>query len=166
MSRNRQIQYVDGDIVFIKRNTLLAKVITFVTRTKYSHVGIIFNAVIGGEPTTMIVEAQGGTKRRILSFSYYDDCDIALIQAPKKWNLVKDIALKDLGKVTYGWIDAIYVGIREFLNSYVGISLPLANFPGEICSEFVARVYNLPEKNISPGKQFTSLIEAGNKLRN
>lgn len=161
----RQIQYYDGDIAFIRRNNILAKIITFVTRTQFSHVGIVFNAIIGGENTTLIVEAQGGTKRRIISFSYYDDCEVKIIQAPKDWNLVKDEALKDLGKVTYGWIDAIYVGIREFLNSYCSISLPSTNFPGEICSEFVARVYDLKEKNISPGKQFTSLLEAGNVLR-
>lgn len=161
----KDIKYNDGDIVFIRKDSLLAKIIMFVTRTKFSHVGIIFDAIIGGETRTMIVEAQGGTKRRLLSFSFYDNCEMKIIKAPKDWSDVKDIALQDLGQVEYGWFDAIYIGIREFLNSYCDISIPSANFPGEICSEFVARVYDLEPKNISPGKQFTSLLKAGNVLR-
>jgi len=72
-------------------------------------------------------------------------------------------ALERLGKEKYGWLEAIYIGIRERLQKY--IVLPQTNFSGEICSEFVAKVFDLSQVHISPGKLYNVLIETNSELK-
>lgn len=151
----------NGDIVFVKgKRNFLARLIRFATRSHYSHAGIAFWANIGGRDRLMIVEAQGGTRRRILNLSFYSGSELVIVKAPRAWEEYQEEAVERIGKVEYGWTDAIYVGIRELFLKYFHIKLPRANFGGEICSEFIAKMLNLPEKNVSPQLLMEQLIKA------
>ena len=156
----------NGDVVFIRgKKNPVATAIRFFTRSKYSHVGIAFWATISGKKRLMMVEAQGGNKRRIVNMSYYYGVNLDIIAAPKKWTEISEKALLSLGQIKYGWLEAIYVGLREFLLNYLGIKLPRKNFAGEICSEYVANILELPKKHISPQKLFEQIVERGHKQR-
>ena len=51
----------DGDVVFVaNKSTIVAKVIQFFTRSRYSHVGFAFWIEAAGRDRLMMVEAQGG----------------------------------------------------------------------------------------------------------
>lgn len=152
----------DGDIVFIRDKVgPLIRLIRFLTKSKYSHVGIAFWIETANRRRLMMVEAQGGSKRRVVNISYYDGDNYDIFAAPKEWNEVGEYALSKLNQVCYGYFEAAYVGIREFFLQYFNIKLPTADLHGEICSEFVARVYDLPEKNISPNLLLEQLIDLG-----
>ncbi len=78
----------DGDIIFIRgvKNSFVQSVIMFFTDSPYSHVGIAFWAIINDSPRLMIVEAQGGSNRRIINLSFYNDGTlIDVIKAPMSW---------------------------------------------------------------------------------
>lgn len=152
----------DGDIVFIRDKVgPVVSLIRFFTRSKYSHVGIAFWIKTAGKKRLMVVEAQGGSKRRIVNISYYNMINLDVFTAPKPWSEVGHNALSKLSQVDYGYLEAIYVGIREFLLQYFNIKIPAADLHGEICSEYVANVYNLPENHISPNLLLKQLIELG-----
>ena len=157
----------DGDIVFIKnKKTLVSRVIQFFTFSHYSHVGIAFWATIGKEQRLFMVEAQGGAKRRIVNMSFYEGEEMDIVMPPKRWADVQQVALERLGKVEYGWLEAYYVGLREFLlRTTKYIKLPQLDLPGEICSEYVARVYGLQNKHVSPQLLFENLQKIGCKLK-
>ena len=155
-----------GDIVFIKDSpTFLASIIRLFTRSKYSHVGIAFWMTSGGVERLMMVEAQGGTRRRIVNLSKYRNVDLDVVHAPEIWGAAVGIALERLSEVPYGYLEALYVGIVEALQQYFDITIPRKNFSGEICSEFVARIYNLPSKHVSPQALFDQLIQEGHALK-
>lgn len=154
----------DGDIVFIRnRQTLVSAVIRFFIRSKYSHAGFAFWAIIGEQKRLMIAEAQGGAHRRILNMSFYQADELDIIQAPKPWTSIVESALTKLGQVEYGWIEAYYVGIREFLLKYLNIKIPAINLPGEICSEYIADNLGLEERHISPQLLWENLLKIGHK---
>lgn len=151
----------DGDVVFIKNETdFMSKLIRFATFSKYSHVGIAVWVDIEGERRLMMVEAQGGTRKRIVNMSMYDGCEMDVFRDPKtNWNAIKNSVLDRIGVIEYGWLQAIYIGIREFLLKKWSIQLPSKNFEGMICSEFVAIVYHLDDTNISPQMLYEELME-------
>lgn len=156
----------DGDIVFIRdKKGIWSKIIRFFTKSKFSHAGIAFWMSSGGHRRLMIVEAQGGAKRRIVNLSYHSEGKYVIIEGPKPWSDVNHIALDKLNKVSYGYFEALYVGIREFLLKYFDIKLKQFGFPGEICSEFIANVYGLPNKHISPQLLMENLLTMGQKTR-
>lgn len=156
-----------GDIVFVrgKKHKLVQRLIMFFTQSLYSHVGIAFWITTNGHQRLMIVEAQGGTNRRILNLSFYAGRKLDIVAAPKLWDDVNEEALDRLGQVEYGWLDAVYVGTREFLLKNFKIRLPATNFSGEICSEYVARVYQLPKVDISPQGLYETLKKLGYKIK-
>lgn len=152
----------DGDIIFIRnKKHITSRIIHFFTMSKYSHVGIAFWAKVGGISRLMMVEAQGGNKLRIVNISYYTNDQLDVVPAPKPWASVMGLALQHVGLNRYGWLDALYVGLREFTFNLTGIRLPRLNFPGEICSEFVARIYDTPDWNVSPQRLFEQLSDSG-----
>lgn len=142
----------DGDIVFVHGSWKrpLQAAIMFLTRSEYSHCFIVFWVQTHTGRRLLVVEAQGGTKRRILNASFYENRTLSLVRAPKEWGTVEAAALASVGKKGYGYFDALYVGIRDFLWKALNIRIPSNDFPSEICSEFIARVYDLPQKNVSP----------------
>lgn len=154
----------DGDIVFVhgSRKSIISAIIMLVTRSQFSHVFICFcHKTKNKDVRWLLVEAQKGSKRRILNLSYYENKKFSIIKAPTKWSNVEDIALERVGKVKYGLCEAIYVGLVDLFWNAFRIKLPKFNIGTEICSEFVARVYNLPEKNVSPQKLWTQLLQLG-----
>ena len=155
----------DGDIAFMRdTGSIPAWLIRIITRSNYSHVGICFWATIGDEQRLLFIEAQGKTKRRILNFGYYSDRDIDVVRAPLEWKTVCDKALKRVGKTDYTMLGALYVGVRECLWKYVGIKLPTLDFPGEICSEFVAEIYDIEPNDVSPQVLFEQLQHLGHNV--
>lgn len=152
----------DGDIIFIRNAfTFTSKIIRLFTRSKYSHVGIAFWAIIGGEERLMIVEAQGGTRRRIVNMSFYAKNQIDVVAAPRPWPEYAKRALENIGLEEYGWFEAIYVGIRESLLTYLNIILSPKDLPGEICSEYVAKMLDFPVPHVSPQGLMTQLNDRG-----
>lgn len=157
----------DGDIVFVREKMSLARpirsLIMFFTNSHYIHVGIAFWVRVCGHNHLMIAEAQGGAKRRIINMSYYQKRKMDVVTSPAEWNATCEKAIANLGVVDYGWLDAIYVGIKEKLSTF--ISLPEKDFPGEICSEFVARLLELEKVNVSPQRLYEILMKDGQSLK-
>jgi len=157
----------DGDIVFVHGTwkSFISALIMWITNSRFSHVFICFKHQTETTNGTrwLLVEAQKGTKRRILNMSYYEGKTFSIIEAPHKWSLVEDIALEEVGKAKYGLSEAIYVGIMDLMWNVFKIKLPKFNLSTEICSEFVARVYDLPEKIVSPQKLWAQLLKLGYK---
>jgi len=156
----------DGDIVFITdRSSPVAWLVRFFTRSRYSHVGIAFWMQTGGISRLMMAEAQGGTNRRIVNLSKYAQYNLDVIKAPGPWKRILGNALARLSDVPYGYMEAFYVGLVETALKYFDIELPRKDFNGEICSEYVAKMYNLPKKHISPQVLIEHLKELGHDVR-
>ncbi len=153
----------DGDIVFMaKRSDLISQAIDFFTGGSFSHVNIAFWMEVDGVKRLMAVEAQGMTNRRIINLSnyaYFQKAEMHVVTPPKEWTSVDHVALAKLGQVKYGYLEAIYVGLREFMLERFNISLPRKKFPGQICSEFVADVYQLEHTNLSPNALYKELMK-------
>jgi len=155
---HRHIQ--DGDIIFVRnRPSTTAWIIRIFTKSVYSHVGIAFWMETASVRRLMMVEAQGGASRRIVNMSMYSDQELDVIKAPKPWGLVLKDALSRISQVPYAWMEAVYVGIVEAFLKYFDVQLPRKNFRGEICSEFVAKMYELPSLHVSPQGLMDELIE-------
>lgn len=156
----------DGDIIFVSSKSFLGWFVRTFTFSNYTHVAIAFWAMVGARRRLFLVEAQGGSRRRIVNMSFYNKDKIDVITAPIDWNVYADKATSSLGKVRYGWLDAIYVGIRESLmRTTKFIRLPRYTLTGEICSEFVARMLELPEKQVSPQLLYEQLEKDGHTLK-
>lgn len=141
----------DGDIIFVRESTTFtSKMIRFFTRSEYSHVGVVFWATIGGQRRVFVVEAQGGTRRRIVNLGFYSSHSIDVVTSPRPWDEYASEALESIGVQDYGWIEAAYVGLRDFVLHQFNYVLPSKDLPGEICSEFVARLLQLPDPHLSP----------------
>ena len=161
-----RIQIESGDVVFIHGSKFrpLQYITMYFTDSPFAHVGLAFWMLTEkGDKRLMMVEAQGGARRRIINMSSYRDRKIDVVRAPCPWNEISDQALARLGKAHYGWIDAIYVGIREKLARY--IRLPTTHFSGEICSEYIARILKLPKVHISPQRLYDELHKLGFEIK-
>jgi len=161
-------QIKNGDIIFVHGiKSIVDRAIMFFTRSSYVHVGIAF-WIMTDETSSkrlMIVEAQGGTKRRIINLSYYRQYGFDVVNSPISWNEIQNMALEQIGIEKYSMVTAFYVGLREFLLRRFNIKLPKSNFPGEICSEFVARLEKLTPTEISPEMLFENLSEEGYTIK-
>lgn len=155
----------DGDIVFFHgswRNPFQALVMAF-TRSKFSHVCIAFRMKVGDTERVMCVEAQGRTRRRILSLSFYGNKNMVVVSSPKPWTDIQTAALERVGVAKYSMLSAIYVGIREYLLKTFSIRLPISDLPHEICSEFVADVLGMEDTEISPQLLYEELMKVTNE---
>jgi len=141
-------QAKDGDLLFFHKNKNIgSRIISFFTKSKYTHVGFLF----WYKDRLMFVDAGtvGGT--RITLASTHKDNTFDIIPAPKKWSDIEDKALTRAGTSFYGWFSAFYIGLREVLFVHFDISLPPNNKNrNKCCSEFVAEVLELPDPDISP----------------
>lgn len=145
----------DGDIVFFYGGKgLVQKIIRWVTGSKITHVGIAFWITSRSGRRLLMVERQGGTKRRIINLSFYDGRIMRVFKAPKRWAEVEEVALCRVGIEKYNFLQAIYVGIHDYFLRKFNIRLPKIDLRSEICSEFVGRVYGIPNPAISPGALF------------
>jgi hypothetical protein len=145
-----QVKYQinDGDVIFFQSNTLIGKLIGLVS--KYSHVGIAFWVTINNTKRLMIVEAKGLNYRRIVNLSYWSNSNMVVVSTNVKWSDIADAALAKVGEEQYGYFDFIWIGIREAVWKLLRIRLPKIAFPGEVCSEFVARIMSVSDTNVSP----------------
>lgn len=153
----------DGDIVFMaKRSDPLSWAIDFFTDGTFSHVNIAFWIDTCGVKRLVAVEAQGSSNRRIINLSnyqYFKKAEMHVVTPPKEWKDVASVALQQLGQAKYGYFEAIYVGLREFLLNRLNIKLSEKDMKGEICSEFVARVYGVSDVLLSPNALYTELMK-------
>jgi hypothetical protein len=154
----------DGDIVFMRNRGKISRIVQFLTRSNYSHVGIAFWARIGDNYRVMIIESQRGTKRRIQNLSVYADNDLDIVPAPTEFIMYEEQAFSELGIKKYNSIEAIYIGIREFIFKKIGWRLPHAKFSGEICSEFIARLLDLKDTTVSPQGLYEQLLDLGHDV--
>lgn len=135
----------DGDIVFVhgSPHNTLQRLIMFLTGSTFSHCCIAFWVTIDDTRLIMCVEAQGYTKRRIVPLSLYQNSPLTVVAAPRAWDKVKDVALRDVGIAKYNTLRAIYIGLSEFVKRRFNKDLPAVERADEICSEFVGDVYGL-----------------------
>jgi len=128
------------------------------TSSPYSHVGIAFSVTIGGVKRTLVIEAQGGTSRRIISLDFYNNTEFHVVKSPVPFESYSFIALQQVGIQSYSYWDAFVVGLRERLRKTFGIYIiPQGNAKGEICSEFVARMLNVNPSSLSPQGLFAQI---------
>ncbi len=125
----------DGDIVFVadKKGILLPRLIRFFTDSIFSHVAIAFWIESEGVKRLMAVQAQGGNKRFVMNLSELDKCELWVVTPPKSWQAVAPTALAKLDRIPYGYFEAFYVGLREFLMTRFDITIPEKDFTGQIC---------------------------------
>jgi len=153
----------DGDVVFFQGiyswKHPIDSLIMFVTGSPFVHCNIAFWVEVGGQKRLMAVEAQGATKRRIVNESFYNDKNMVVIAAPVAWDTIANAALEKVAVTKYGYLAAIYAGIRDLSVRTLGVRLPNTNPPGEICSEFVAKLVGLEDADISPGDLYFLLLK-------
>ncbi len=161
-------QIQNGDVVFFDGvKNLVDRLIMFFTSSKYVHVGIAFwmETDVTSPKRLMIVEAQGGTNRRVINFSFYQNRNFDVFTSPISWDEMQDAAMEKIGTEKYGWITAVYVGLHDFLLKQYNIKIPKSNLPGEICSEFVARVLKMTPTEVSPQLLSETLLGMGCNIK-
>lgn len=149
MKKVGEVMIKAGDIVFVRNdNWLTTKLITFFDRGRFSHVCIATS-------DTHVIEAQYGTKARIIPFYYgqdeYEVIDLNLSE--EEANKVVDVALNMTGK-WYDYPQLIGYAIKKIFNLK---SKNLFNNPNNwICSELV---YNMLVSigKISPNEEVFDL---------
>jgi hypothetical protein len=159
----------DGDTIMFKGRpkNLLQRLIMFVTHSTFYHCGTLFWLHIPGleHPRLMIVEAQGGSRRRIVNLEFYRNANVVILRAKRQWTDMAPEALDGLGIAVYGLVEAVYSGIHDFCLRYFRFKIPRREFHGEICSEFVARLNQLEHTNsVSPGDVYLQMIAAGYEI--
>lgn len=146
----------DGDVLFltVDKKNILSRTTSFFTKSLYTHACFVF----WYKDRLMIVESTTHGGIRIVQASTYKDRNMDLIPAPKKWEDIEWKAIERSGTAEYGWLSAIYIGIREFFFMHFNISLPPNNNNrNKCCSEFVAEVLGLEDTDISPKKLYDIL---------
>lgn len=151
----------NGDIIFVRGSDWASKIIRFVTNSPYSHVGIAFWVNIAGTNRLMIAEAHALARRRILNLSFYSTEELDIVQGPLYWEEIANDVTSRLGQIQYGWLEATYVGFKSVVRRLFNIDLGNRDFSGEICSEFVAKMYKLTNTNVSPQRLFDNLVKSG-----
>lgn len=151
----------DGDIIFVarKKGIILPALIKFSTKSIFTHCAIAFWLETNGVRRLMAVQQQGGYKRFIMNLSALDKCQLYVVSPTKTWKDVTTTALAKINKVSYGYLEALYVGVREFLMTRFNIRIKERHFTGEICSEFVAEVLQCTDVYISPQILFEELMK-------
>lgn len=148
----------DGDILFfhVDKRHFLSRLVSWFTQSPYTHVGFLF----WFKDRLMLLDS--GTKggSRIILASKYADNTFDLVSSPKAWSDIEERALARSGSAHYGWFSAAYIGIREFMFTHFGISLPVdKDNRNKACSEFVAEILELEDVDISPAKLYNLLSD-------
>lgn len=141
-----------GDIVFVGGKGFIGRLIMFCTFSKYSHVGIAVNVSTGAGDRLMFAESEIGTKLNLVNLSRYLGYPMSIVPAITPWSL--KISQKVFGRINvtgYSIPQAIHSALRDIFLRFFGWNFPKAkDYDGEICSEFIAKVYNLPDSDLSP----------------
>ncbi len=150
----------NGDVLFFDSRpyNLLQQTIRLFTGTKKVHVGIAYWIVENDISRLMVIEAQGGSNRRIVNIGAY--CGYNMTVVKQQLKLWKDMryCLDRIGIIKYSYTTALIAGVNDLIKQYFGKKIIISDkFKGEICSEFVARVLDLPDTIISPGNLYDYL---------
>ena len=141
----------DGDIIFltVNKKDILSRLTSWFTKSPYTHAAFVF----WYKDRLMVVESTTHGGIRIVQASTYFDRNIDIVVAPKSWDSVEWRALERSGTAKYGWLSAMYIGIREFMFMHFDVKLPPnKKNRNKCCSEFVAEVLNLDDTDVSPKK--------------
>lgn len=148
-------QAQDGDIVFFTVNNkdYLSRLTSWFTGSPYTHAAFLF----WYHDRLMIVESTTHQGSRIVTASMYKERNFDLIPAPRPWNTIEEAALAQSGQAAYGWLSAVYIGIREWFLRH-NIRLPENNQNRNLaCSEFVADILGFADADISPRRLYEEL---------
>lgn len=150
----------DGDIIFFKgkRKYWLHTLIMTSTHSNLFHVGIAFWVGEGENRRCLLVEAHGSTPRRIVTLSFYEEYEMVVVTPPIQWKEASTAAFQKIGTAKYGYLSAFYIGLRDIMLRYFDYKLPARDFPREVCSEFVAKVYQFVDPIISPQRLYDILM--------
>lgn len=154
----------DGDIVFltVNKKDFLSKLTSWFTKSPYTHAAFLF----WYKKRLMIVESTTHGGIRIVQASTYQDRELDLLPGPRAWIEIEDQALSRSGTADYGWVSAMYIGLREFFFKNFEIKLPVnKNNRNKACSEFVAEVLEMKDVDISPAKLYSILQSGGYERR-
>jgi hypothetical protein len=150
---------VDGDVIFltVNRNDILSRVTSWFTKSPYTHAAFVF----WYKSRLMVVESTTHGGIRIVQASTYKDRNIEILSPKIHWMDIEESAISKSGTAEYGWVSAMYIGLREFLFKYFEIKLPVnKNNRNKACSEFVAEVLNLEDTDITPRKLYEILEQS------
>lgn len=115
-----------GDIVFVRGNSLISKLIRLFDKGRFSHVAIFVSE-------THIIEAEYNTKVRIVPFSYKDYEIVHLNLARYEQSHIKRLARRFIGK-QYDYVQIF----RLLIELRFGLKLFSRNTPKQVvCSELV-----------------------------
>ena len=147
----------NGDVVFFTGYpTIFAFFIRLLTRSEWYHVGIAFWMEIEGTKRLMMLEANR-KGRSIVPMSRYSGKKMLVCTTQTTWKqMVSGGAIDKVAGVEYGWLDIISLFIYEVI-----LRKRPPDFPGEVCSEMVAKLLRrggIPLVEMqSPGKLFREL---------
>lgn len=124
----------NGAIMFYGAVTWRQKLISMITRGKYSHVAIAFwSTTDDGTRKLFLVESTTGG-RRIVNASAYRHRKTTVVDIGLDWNNVDEYVLDQTGSIKYGYLDFIKLGIKRVLKW-----IPFTKTE-EVCSEMAADV--------------------------
>jgi hypothetical protein len=119
-----------------------------------------------GTKRLFFVDANTGS-RRIVPLSEYEGYGMTVIESPVYPEYYEDELLKKVGKIQYGYLDAMIIGLFERFE----ITNKHLDFSGECCSEMITKMLNkginhdkLPIM-VSPNKLIQILIDRGHKIK-
>jgi hypothetical protein len=141
----------------VNRNDILSRVTSWFTKSPYTHAAFVF----WYKSRLMVVESTTHGGIRIVQASTYKDRNIEILSPKIHWMDIEESAISKSGTAEYGWVSAMYIGLREFLFKYFEIKLPVnKNNRNKACSEFVAEVLNLEDTDITPRKLYEILEQS------
>lgn len=119
-------QYASGSLLAWKPNSLIGHAICWLTKSEYSHVGILWK--FHGRYYVLEAIWNGGVRVRLLQ----EDLPVYVFPTSVKWtDEIEGCAVRKLGRM-YHFLDALRVGFNR--NPHI--------FDSEICSHYVALVYH------------------------
>lgn len=156
-------QIQDGDLIFFKNGKgIVSETIRYVTRSKYSHCGILFwmdvhNDAIS-DPRLCLIE-QMAFNRRIVNMSAEVLKDFDIIRTPIKFSSYANKLIEGVGAVPYSIPDLLSIGLLEAFN------IKTENHPGQVCSEMVGEIMKeaglIKASFVSPKKLVQELLNTG-----
>lgn len=151
----------DGDIIFltVNKKDWLSRMTSWFTKSPYTHAAFVF----WFRDRLMVVESTTHGGIRIVQASTYSDRNLDILESGKDWYVLEDKALARSGTAEYGWLSAMYIGLREFLFTHFNVKLPVRkDNRNKACSEFVAEILDLEDVDITP-KTLYELLRRGNQ---
>lgn len=152
----------DGDLLsFVPHsNNLLHRITQWVTKSSYYHSGVAVWMESTGHIRRLFVCEAHRSGRRLIPLSMYKGTKFDVTCCPIDWEFIEEGLLDNVGKIKYGFMDFVFVGVRDLFG------ITLRDTDGEICSEMVQDAYNkaglrMPDYVLSPGELYEYLKASG-----